>query len=221
MENEKKIKRKIATGAAATVTAASLLVNNVVSDPDTILRPKEQDAPDASHVRTVDGVEQRSYILETDQYEPYTWREQACIWIQSLPLPVRALIVTPLWGIGELINVLASALMASPAGKFLLHLLLEIGLLLGLFALIWKLLFPNIPLKKVFSRKNIPWLIGGALLLTAADFLLGLYLKDWKLWRTILMIFLGFVVIALIWWRLFRKAPLPEQRKKRVELTVE
>jgi hypothetical protein len=221
MEKEKKIKRKIAAGTAATVTAASLLVNNVVSDPENLLKPNEQSKADPSHIATVDTVEHRSYILETDQYEPLTWREQIRIRIQKLPLPVRALIMLPLWGIGELINVLLSALIASPVGRFLLMLLLEIGLILGLFALIWKLLFPDIPLKKVFSKKNIPWLIGGALILTAADFLLGYYLKEWKVWRIVLMAVCGIGVLSLIWWRLFHKAPDPVRRKKRVELTVE
>lgn len=221
MEKEKKIKRKIAAGTAATVTAASLLVNNVVSDPENLLKPTEQSKTDPSHVVTVDTVEHRSYILETDQYEPLTWREQIRIRIQKLPLPVRVLILLPLWGIGELINVLLSALIASPVGRFLLMLLLEIGLILGLFALVWKLLFPDIPLRKVFSKKNIPWLIGGALILSVADFLLGYYLKEWKVWRIVLMTVCGIGILSLIWWRLFQKVPDPVRRKKRVELTVE
>ena len=221
MEKEKKIKQKIVTGTAATVTAASLLVNNVVSDPETLLKPREENKTDPSHVATVDTLEHRSYILETDQYEPLTLREQIRIRIQKLPLPVRALILLPLWGIGELINVLVTALIASPVGRFLMLLLLEIGLILGLFALVWKLLFPDIPLKKVFSRKNVPWLFGGALILSAADFLLGYYLENWKLWRIVLMAVLGLGVLALLWWRLFRNAPEPERRKKRVELTIE
>lgn len=220
MEKEK-IKRRIATGTAATVTAASLLVNNVVSDPETLLRPNEQETADASHVISVNHVEQRSYVVETDQYEPLTWREQIRVRIQKLPLPVRALIVLPLWGIGEIVNVLVTALIASPVGRFLMLLLLEIGLILGLFALIWKLLFPDIPLRKVFSKKNIPWLIAGAALLAVADFLLGYYLENWKVWRIVLMAILGLVVLTLLWWRLFRKAPDPIRRKKRVELTVE
>lgn len=221
MGKKKKIKQKIVTGTAATVTVASMLVNQVVSDPEALLRPKEQNETDPSHVETVNTVEHRSYILETDQYEPLTWREQIRIWIQKLPLPVRALIILPLWGIGELINVLVTALIASPAGRFLLMLLLEIGLILGLFALVWKLLFPDIPLKKVFSKKNIPWLIAGAAILSAADFLLGYYLKEWKVWRVVLMIVCGLAVLTLLWWRLFHKAPDPAQRKKHVELIVE
>ena len=39
-----------------------------------------------------------------------------------------------------------------------------LGLLVGLFALVWKLLFPHVPLRKIFSRKSLPWLIAGAAL---------------------------------------------------------
>lgn len=215
-----KTAKRFAAGAAGAVTAASLLVNTVVTDPETLLRPVEESAADPSHVCVVDGVEHRSYIVETDRYEPYTLRERICLRIQSWPLPVRALVLLPLWGIGELLIALLTALWNSPVGQIALHFLLETALLTGLFALVWKLLFPNVPVRKLFSKKYLPWLIGGALLITAADALLGYYWEQWKIWRIVLLILVGFVVLLVLRHRILDKLPLPKRRRKKVELVV-
>lgn len=220
-EKRHKTAKKAAAGAAGVVAAASLLVNTAVTDPATLLKPVDQTADDPSHVLTVDGIEHRSYILETDQYEPFSLRERICLRIQSWPLAVRTLVLLPLWGIGEVLTVLLSALWKSPIGQFLLHFLLEAALLIGLFALVWKLLFPNVPLRKLFSKKNLPWLIVGALLIVAADALLGVFWEQWKIWRIVLLAVVGFVVLLLLYRRILDKLPLPERRKKKVELVVE
>ncbi len=216
-----KTAKRAAAGAAGAVAAASLLVNAAVTDPATLLRPSEGSETDPSHVCVVDGTEHRSYILETDSYEPYTLRERICLRIQSWPLPVRALVLLPLWGIGELLITLLTALWNSPVGQVLLHFLLEAALLIGLFALVWKLLFPHVPVRKLFSRKKLPWLIGGALLITAADALLGYYWEPWKVWRIVLLVIVGFAVLLLLYHRILGKLPPPERRKKKVELFVQ
>ena len=220
-EKKSKTAKKVAAGAAGVVTAAGLLVNTVVTDPATLLKPADESTVDPSHVCVVDDVEHRRYIVETDEYEPYTLRERICLRIQSLPLPVRALVLLPLWGIGEALTVLLSALWNSPVGQFLLHFLLEIALLVGLFALVWKLLFPHVPLRKLFSKKTFPWLIVGALVIAAADALLAYYWEPWKVWRIVLLAVVGFVVLLVLYRRITDKLPLPERRKKKVELIVE
>ena len=131
-EKSRKTANKVAAGAASAVAAAGLLVNTVVTDPATLLKPSGEAASDPSHVCVVDGVDRRSYILETEENEPYTLRERICLRIQSWPLPVRALVLLPLWGIGEFLITLLSALWNSPIGQIFLHFLLEAALLTGL-----------------------------------------------------------------------------------------
>ena len=220
MDKPKSAKKKLAAGAAATVTAASLLVHTAVTDPGVLLQTPDSTTPDAKHVQTVDGTPHRSYILETDQYEPLTWREQATLWLQKLPWAVRALVLLPLWGIGETLTALVSAFLASPLGRALVHFLLAAAVLVGLFTLIWKLLFPDVPLSKIFNKKTLPWLLGAAAFLTAADFLLGRLWDDWHIVRIVIMAVLGFFVIALLWYRICEKLPGPKRKKKKVELYV-
>ena len=140
--------------------------------------------------------------------------------IQSWPLPVRALVLLPLWGIGEVLNVLISALWSSPAGQFVLRFLLEIALLAALFLIVWKLLFPHVPLRKICNKKTWPWLIGGALVIAAADALLAYYWEPWKVWRIVILVLVGFVVLLVLYHRIADKLPLPQRRKKKVELIV-
>ena len=220
-EKKRKTAKKVAAGAAGVVAAAGLLVNTAVKDPSALLKPTDESAADPSHVCVVDGVEHRRYIVETEDYEPYTLRERICLRVQSWPLAVRALVLLPLWGVGEVLTVLLSALLSSPVGQFLLHFLLEIALLVGLFVLVWKLLFPHVPLRKLFSKKTLPWLIGGALLIAAADALLGHFWEPWKVWRIVLLAAVGFAVLLLLYRRILDKLPLPKPRKKKVELVIE
>ena len=220
-EKKHKTAKKVAAGAAGVVAAAGLLVNTTVKDPATLLKPTNESAVDPSHVCVVEDVEHRKYIVETEDYEPFTLRERICLRVQSWPLPVRALVLLPLWGIGEIITVLLSALIGSPVGQFLLHFLLEIALLVGLFMLVWKLLFPHVPLRRLFSKKTLPWLIGGALLIAAADALLAHFWEPWKVWRIVLLAVVGFAVLLLLYHRILDKLPLPKTRRKKVELVVE
>ena len=219
--NTRKIKKRIAAGAATAVTAASILTNSVVSNPADLLKSSSPDASDNSHVLILENESPHSYILETDQYEPYTWKEQLCIRMQKLPLPVKSLVLLPLWGIGEVITVLLSSLWSSPIGQAIFHFLLEAAVLIGLFVLVFKLLFPDVPLKSLFSKKNLLWIILGAVLLTAADLVLGILWDQWHVVRIILMIVCALIVLMILWVKLCGKLPLPKRIKKRVELVIQ
>lgn len=219
-KNTRKLKKRIVAGTATAVTAASILTNSVVSDPADLLKTPSSDTPDNSHVYIMEDNANRNYILETDQYEPYTWKEQLCIRMQKLPLPVRSLVLLPLWGIGEVITTLFTTLWSSPVGQAIFHFLLEIGILIGLFILVFKLLFPNVPLKTLFSKKNLPWILLGAAVLTAADLILGIFWNQWKIWRIVLMAICAFLVLMVLWIKICGKIPAPKRVKKRVELVV-
>ena len=219
-KNGKKLKKRIAAGTATAVTAASLLTNSVVADPADLLKDPPADTPENSHVYVMEDMAGRSYILETDQYEPYTWKEKLCIRMQKLPLPVRSLVLLPLWGIGEVLSTLFTSIWSSPIGHAILHFLLEIGILIGLFVLVFKLLFPNVPLKTLFSKKNLPWILLGAAVITAADVILGFVWDQWKIWRIVLMALCAFLVLMVLWLKICGKFPAPQRVKKRVELVV-
>ncbi len=215
----KKIKRRVALGAAATVVSAGLLVHTAVPDPSDLILPEQPDG-EASHVLNVGKTEHRSYVIETDRYESLTGRERLTVWVQSLPLTVRALLLLPLWAVGEAATLFFSLLWNSPIGQALQHLLLAFGVLLGLFVLVWKLLFPNVPLRKLFTKRNLLLLALGAVVITTADRVLTHFWEPWKVWRVVGIAAVGFGVLMLVWHRLLDKLPLPKKRRQRLELYV-
>ena len=125
---------------------------------------------------------------------------------------------TRLWA--AMIPLLLSLLWNSPAGQAVLHALLAFGVLLGLFALVWKLLFPNVPLKKMFTKRNMFLITLGAIVITAADRVLAHFWEPWKIWRLVGLGVVGSGVLALVWHRLLDKLPLPKRRRQRLELYV-
>ena len=84
---DSKTTKTVKRAAAGTVAAVSLLVNTAIADPEVLLGSGKEPAQDPSHVCVVDGIEERRYILETEQDEPFTLRERICLRVQSLPLP--------------------------------------------------------------------------------------------------------------------------------------
>ena len=93
--------------------------------------------------------------------------------VLSLPSAVRLLIITPLWALGTalltLISFLWNTIFASPIGAFIASLAMGFAVLLGLFTVTAKMLFPDVPLKKILSKRNIIILAVTALVLAVTD----------------------------------------------------
>lgn len=126
--------------------------------------------------------------------------------VAAMPFMLRVLLVVPLWALGSAITALLA-----PALPWAASLLLSAAVTVGLVVLAAKLLFPEMPLKDIFKRKNLPVIVAGA----AAVGLLGVLLP---------LVWDGFSVAvtlvqaaalggALVWaLRALRPAPpLPEE----------
>ena len=97
--------------------------------------------------------------------------------MQGLPAAVRYAVLLPLWCVGRVLTLLISALWTalSPLASVLLGFLLNLLLVLGAAILAFKLLFPDLSLRKLFTKRNIIAMLICALLLTTADHVLPLY----------------------------------------------
>lgn len=118
---------------------------------------------------------------------------------------LRGILLLPFWILGKsvlfFINLLFPALgsiMQPVLGVFLNSILL-----FGLFALIFKLLFPDVPLHKLFSKRNISLLLVSAVVLSAADAILHAYCENYQLIRRIINLCLEGLVLSLLCWRIF------------------
>jgi len=121
------------------------------------------------------------------------------------PSAVRGLALLPLWAVGKALLVLLTTLFSalSPVWQALLGVLLNALLLFGLFAGIYKLLFPNKRFRDFFTKRNIILLSCASVLLGAADAILRAYWEDYRPISIAVKLVLALVVLILLSRRIY------------------
>lgn len=123
------------------------------------------------------------------------------------PSVLRGFLLLPFWAMGKalpaLLHLSLSAL--GPILQPIFGVLLNAALLFGLFALVFKLLFPDVPLKKLLTKRNVLLLAAGSLVLSATDAILRVYWEDYRPVSIAVRLALGVVVLSLLCWRIFGK----------------
>lgn len=201
-------KRKVAAASVGILAAAALVVGTLIPSASDVVSPAGIIDPPAI-VLQLDDAE----MTEAEQTTPENRKsarlsERLKGWILGLPQGIRLLLVLPLWGLGTFLSAGASALWAglfSPALGFVASWLLGAAVLLGAFGLGAKLLFPNLPYKKIFHKRNFIALGGMALLLVAADGILPLYWPEYTAISAAVKALLSLGLIAMLLLRLKKK----------------
>lgn len=212
-------KRKLAANAAGVVVGLSLAAG--------LLRAAEAPAEHCAmgQRRAETGcVEQgNTGSFEVERLELPTTdscAERLRLWLWNLPQVVRALVLLPAWCIGEsavwTFRLIGAGL--SPIWSMLGSVLMEALLLFGLFALLYKLLFPYAKLGMLFQKKRWLYLLLCAGVLTLADRLLRQYTEGYAAIRAAAGIVLGFLTLLLLWNRLFRGHAAPARTEKWIAL---
>lgn len=141
--------------------------------------------------------------------------------IIRLPVAVKALLLLPLWALGAIPVALATALASSPIWSAILGFVAQAGVLLGVFCLVYKLLFPNKKLRDLFKKKNLKWLLLGAGGVVVGDWVLAQVWTGWNALRVVLMLAVGFGVLCLLWYRICGKLKAPEPQPVETKLVLE
>lgn len=163
--SKKDNEKKLASSAVAIAAAAGMLVSSAFSSPSELLGQDEDSAlaPPAATVEYIvadvgpddDGGDASEPDEETE--EKLSFRSRLRRRILRMPQAVRAVIGVPLWGIGWGITSLLSLAWSgilSPALAVVLKWVLAAALLLLVVALTLKAVFPDIPLKKLLTKRN-------------------------------------------------------------------
>lgn len=217
MDN-KKLKRTVVTAAVA----AGMLTNAASDDPADLLAAPAEEYDD--HIVVMSAAEMPDYAVYLDEYEELQGMDRIRAWMLRLPLPVRAMVLLPLWAVGEVVFAVLSALSAAAMtvpGQFLLSIAVQLGILAGVFALTWKLMSPKTPLREIFSNKRFPWLALGAGTVAVADLGLGIVVEEWSLLRIGVMAMVGFGVLTLLWARICHGFKAPERKRKKLQYTFD
>ena len=188
-----KKKNKTATAVVSAVAAASMLVSAAFTAPEDVFTDPDSNQPTAIVAVSDAADDDDAGITESEEDETKkgkrSLRGSIASVLRELPTPIKILVLLPMWLIGEGITLLVSALL-STAGRPILLGLASLALnLLVLFCVTacgLKLMFPNIKLKELFTKKRIILLIVFALILTIADILMPLVFETYNTWSLII-----------------------------------
>lgn len=204
-KKKSKFKRK-ATAAAVGVTAAcSIALSSVAPSASELFNGATQPETEVSSAT----VSKRSSANSASALPSRGDRLRARLRGLFLAEPsiLRGVILLPFWAAGKALLTLLSLLFTalSPVWQVLLVVLFNALLLFGLFALVYKLLFPNKRLRDLFTKRNILLLAAGSLMLSAADAVLRAFWEEYRPVSVAVKLILALVVLSLLCWRIFGK----------------
>ena len=210
--------KKVAAGVALTVAVTSIAAN-LAFEPGELTHSA---AYLESHTRYMQQGELGEYTVEYSEPEELGKKDALRTWLLKLPVPVKALILLPLWALGAIPVAIGTGLFSavSPILAQVASLLLQVGVFLGIFCAVYKLVFPHRKVTELFKKKNRRWLLLGAVTVTSANFAMGIIWPQWSVVRVVLTVVLGFAVLCLLWRRICGRLKMPERKmvQRRLEL---
>lgn len=204
------IRKNALKGAAGALVALSLLTGLAFSGPAEIL--DDQTPADAYRsapiVMDVDDFVSAE-VDDDDEAEEEKAKpgivarfRQAVL---SMPQHARLIVAVPLWALGTalmtLITFLWNIIFATPVGAFIASFAAGFAILTGLFTATAKLLFPDLPVRKILCKRNVMILMITALGLSGIDAVAPLYWHNYPLAAAFVKVVIGGTVIGLLSYR--------------------
>ena len=186
-----KMKNKGAATAAATVAAAGVLIGGSFDAPADILKDNDSALAPPPIVETLNaeidpgdgdtGDEDAVAEEEEEEKKKGGVRQKTREFVLRLPLAVRACVAVPLWCVGWALISAASLLWAgvlSPVGAAIAKWVMIALMILAALAVTVKTVFPKTPLKKIFNKYTLLWVLGGSTAFCIADVVLQRFYPD-------------------------------------------
>ena len=158
---EEKKKNDIKKTAVAITTAAALMTSGLFKDPAEIVKDEEVYAPPPPIVETFDRApadDGSEDVIVEEEDEKKTPKDRLRDMLLRMPRAVRIILLLPLWCVGTVLMTVLTPLFNAvlpPLLNIVIRWVLIAAILVALAAAACKLIFPDIPLKKVFSKKNM------------------------------------------------------------------
>lgn len=201
----KKIGKKTVTAVIGIAAAAALALGSLVDSPEELFQGTAQ----AQVVMAADDEDERAGAKATsaEPAQKEKFRDKLRRLFLSQPSIVRGVVLLPFWAVGKALLALFSLFLPvlTPLFQVLLGILLNAALLFGLFALVLKLLFPNLRLRDLFTKRNIILFAMVSILLSVTDAVLRTYWEDYRPISIAIKLGVGLLVLALLSWRIFGK----------------
>lgn len=209
-EQLRRIGKKTLAAAAGIVAACSLALGSLASSPDELFQGVPPLAP-ATAAQSADETCPPDPAKSSESKKESRLRSWLRKVFFSQPSVVRGVMLLPFWAAGKVLLSLFSLMFTalSPVLQILLGVLLNALLLFGLFAILLKLLFPNLRLRDLFTKRNILILTIGSIVLATADAVLRVTWEDYRPISIAIKLGIGLLVLALLSWRIFGKRVRP------------
>lgn len=199
----KKLGKRTAAVAVGLLAAASLALGGLVDSPDELFSGTPQAAQVILCASAQDNCAQDADSTKPAKKERL--RDKIRRLFLAQPSVVRGVVLLPFWAVGKVLIFLASAFFTAlnPVFQVILSILLNALLLFGLFLIVLKLLFPNLRLRDLLTKKNVILLVTGSLLLSITDRVLRTFWEDYRPISIAIKLAAGLVVLSLLAWRIF------------------
>jgi len=210
LDQLKKLGKRTAATAVGLLAAASLALGGLVDSPDELFSGTPQAAQVVLYATAQDDCAQKAISAEPAKKERL--RDKLRRLFLSQPSVVRGIVLLPFWAVGKVLIGLLSLLFTalSPVLQIILGVLLNALLLFGLFLIVLKLLFPNLRLRDLLTKRNIILLLTGSLLLSITDRVLRTFWEDYRPISIAIKLAVGLIVLSLLAWRIFGKRQIQQ-----------
>lgn len=196
-----KIKNRAVASIVAAFTAVSVLLGGSFDSPAQLLEDGLSPAAYAADTLvselpdTDDGSDDG--VIPGDEKKK-SFRARMRERVMALPWLVRAVVGVPLWCVGWLLIGAVTILwepLLSPAASGLLNALCVAGVVLAALLLTVKAAFPDMPLKKILSKRNISTAFIGALIFGIVGAFMQIFMPEYERLRDIAE---GFIILMIL-----------------------
>lgn len=194
-QKEEERKKKLKKGIVATVTSASVLLGGAFDTPEDLLNPENKPIKPLSEV-----VDHSSDLFE-DMYKQEDPKDGFKNLIYKIPLKIRMYVCVPLWFLGNGIITILELLLKTillPVAHIILNFIIHTLILMGIVILCVKLLFPKLPLSKIFNKKTLLFIFIGSILMSVLDIVMPIVWDKYRLYRFLSKLVIGLIVLFII-----------------------
>lgn len=175
-----KTKKRAAATAAAVIAAAGTVLGGSFDSPADLMDDDDAMIP-AQTAEYAADYECDGGGDDAGEPEKRSLRRRVRRLVQTLPAGVRAAVGVPLWCVGWLVITAVSALWSavlSPVADTVLRCAATAGIMLAVIFAMMKIVFPDMPVKRIFNRRSILTALLGTAAVGAADALMCVFLPE-------------------------------------------
>ena len=175
-----KTKKRAAATAAAVIAAAGTVLGGSLDSPADLMDDDDAMIPAQTAKYAADD-ECDGGGDDAGEPEKRSLRRRVRRLVQTLPAGVRAAVGVPLWCVGWLVITAVSALWSavlSPVAGTVLRCAATAGIMLAVLFAMMKIVFPDMPVKRIFNRRSILTALLGTAAVGAVDALMCVFLPE-------------------------------------------